>query len=436
MWARAIFLVCLTTAAGCRGRDAPAAPGDVNTQMPEATSAAVQEPSQSDEVSLEERARRLAHETIILDGHVDVPWRLYSSRTESGALSEDVSGSAPEGDFDHPRAVRGGLDAPFMSIYVPARFEKGGAKKVADELIDIVEGIVAAAPDKFALASTPEQVRANFERGLISLPMGMENGSPIERDLANVEHFHRRGIRYITLAHAEDNHLSDSSYDDRNTHKGLSDFGEQVVAEMNRLGIMVDVSHLSDEAFADVMRVTKVPVIASHSSCRHFTPGFERNMSDEMIAALADNGGVIQINFGSAFLDGDIQAKRDARREALKARLDAAGLSYDDPEAEEIIESYDADHPMPFADLDIVADHIDHVVKLVGVEHVGFGSDFDGVGDSLPVGLKDVSQYPNLIAKLLERGYSEADIEKMASGNVLRVWQAVEDYAAKQRASK
>jgi membrane dipeptidase len=346
-------------------------------------------------------AHALAQELIILDGHVDVPWRLMEAE-----VKDDVGLATERGDFDHPRAKAGGLDAPFMSIYVPVKYEMKGADKIADQLIDLVEGIVARHPDKFALARSPADVRANTAKGLVSLPMGMENGAPIMGKLRNVARFHGRGIRYITLAHAKDNHIADSSYDTRHTHHGLSKFGEKVVAEMNRVGIMVDVSHLSDEAFHDVIATSTTPVIASHSSCRHFTPGWERNMSDEMIQALARKGGVIQINFGSSFLDGEVREKNEAAGE---------------------------DGPRVYSTVEKVADHIEHVVALVGADHVGFGSDFDGVGDSLPEGLKSAADYPNLLRVLLERGWSRADLEKVCSGNVLRVWQAVEDHAAQQR---
>lgn len=369
------------------------------------------------------QARALAQRVIVLDGHVDLPYRL------SGRM-EDVTVRTAGGDFDWPRAVEGGLNAPFMSIYVPASYEeKGGAKACADGLIDLVEGLVAGAPDKFALASSVADVRAAFAAGRIALPMGMENGSPIERDLANLEHFHARGIRYITLCHSKDNHICDSSYDDRHTHGGLSSFGRDVVRRMNELGIMVDVSHVSDATFSHVMDTTKAPVIASHSSLRHFVPGFERNMSDDMVRRLAENGGVIQINFGSSFISADFQRGEAARREHIDAWLESNRLERDDPRAKEYIDEYRAQNPLPYADVSDVADHIERVIELAGVDHVGLGTDFDGVGDSLPTGLKDVSQYPNLFAVLLERGRSEEEIEKIASGNVLRVWAEVERIA-------
>jgi membrane dipeptidase len=260
--------------------------------------------------------------------------------------------------------------------------------------------------------------------------MGMENGAPIEGKLANVAHFHGRGIRYITLAHSEDNHIADSSYDDGHKNRGLSRFGKKVVREMNRVGIMVDVSHVSDEAFADVIATTAVPVIASHSSCRAFTPGWERNMSDDMIRRLADNGGVIQVNFGSGFLSGELRTRREAHAEARRRFFAEHRLDEDDQDDEAAIAAWDREHPAPRGTVEDVADHIEHVVALVGHDHVGLGSDFDGVGDSLPEGLRDVSDYPNLLRVLLERGWTRENLEKLCSGNVLRVWRAVEDHAA------
>lgn len=380
------------------------------------------------------RAEILAHRFIILDGHVDVPFRVNAAVQQGGGVPP-VHQHTEDGDFDYERARAGGLDAPFMSIYTPAELEvePGASKDFANGSIDFVVGLAQAHPDKFALAVNPAQVRENFQRGLISLAMGMENGAPIEGDLANLRHFHARGIRYITLTHSRDNHISDSSYDDRRTHGGLSPFGREVVAEMNRLGIMIDISHVSDDAFWQVIEQSAVPVIASHSSCRAFTPGFERNMSDEMIVALAERGGVIQINFGSGFLSAAYRAAEQEARAEIGKLLDEHRLDRHTPEGKAIIAEYRATHPLPRVDVYMAADHIDHVIELVGVDHVGFGSDFDGVGDSLPEGLEDVSRYPNLIRVLLERGHSEDEIEKICAGNVLRVWQAVEDHAHAHR---
>ena len=385
-------------------------------------------PAQSDDV-LRTKADELAQEFIITDGHVDLPYRL---RVQNFRLEREYLGIPVEtdkGDFDYVRAKKGGLDAPFMSIFIPASREDNGAKALADSLIDMVIGITEAHPDKFALAHSPAEVEANFKKGIISLPMGMENGSPIERKLENVQYWHDRGIRYITLTHSKDNHICDSSYDTTGTWNGLSPFGEQVVREMNRVGIMVDISHVSDSTFWQVMEMTDVPCIASHSSCRKFTPGFERNMNDEMIRRLAENNGVMQINFGSTFLDGNISKQMDEKRAELTRLLEDQGLSYGDEEAKPVIDKFQEDNKVLMADVKTVADHIDHVVSLVGVNHVGFGSDYDGVGDTLPTGLKDVSKYPNLIYELLKRGYSESDIERICYKNVWRVWQAVEDAA-------
>ena len=409
---------------------APVVAADPEVHEPQSLGGARAEASPpSKPLTEDERAVALAKSMIVLDGHIDVPWRLEKS-SEGGALTEDVGAATESGDFDLPRARAGGLDAPFMSIYVSPDYEMKGADAVAETLIASVEGIVAAHPEDFALAPTVQSVRDNFAAGKISLPMGLENGAPLMGKLENVAHFHDRGIRYITLAHSKDNHISDSSYDTRHTHRGLSKFGEKVVAEMNRVGIMVDVSHISDDAFWDVMKVSKVPVIASHSSCRHFTPGWERNMSDPMIQALAEHGGVIQINFGSGFLDGDVRKGRTKHEAELKAHLKAKKL---DPESEAgraEARAWEAEHPAPRATVAKVADHIMHVIDLVGVEHVGLGSDFDGLGDSLPEGLRSVADYPNLFAELLRRGVSEEDLEKIASGNVLRVWSEAEAFAA------
>ena len=381
-----------------------------------------------------ERAKQLAQDFLIVDGHVDLPTRLkvINFRLEKEFLGIPIA--SEEGDFDYERARRGGLDAPFMSIYIPSRLqETGGAKAFADSLIEMVTGIIAAHPDKFAPGNSPAQLVDNFKAGKMSLPMGMENGAPVEDDLANVRYFFDRGIRYITLTHGKDNQICDSSYDTTGTWGGLSPFGGQVVREMNRVGVMVDISHVSDNAFYQVMEMTDVPCIASHSSVRKFTPGFERNMNDEMIQRLADNGGVIMINFGSSFLDGELRKRQDEQRAILRERLEAAGVDYRDAAAEPIIEAFRKENPTLYADVETVADHIDHVKNLVGIDYIGLGSDFDGVGDSLPTGLKDVSQFPNLLAVLLERGYTPAEIEKICSGNVLRVWRAVEEAARNSR---
>jgi membrane dipeptidase len=369
-------------------------------------------------------AEAIAKRHVIVDTHIDVPYRLQSDW-------EDVTRAIEDGDFDLPRALQGGLDIPFMSIYTPAELEEeGGSFQLANRLIDSVEALAARAPGKLAVARSAKDAENAVKEGRMALAMGMENGTPLEGKLENVRHFRTRGISYITLTHSASNQISDSSYDENRQWNGLSDFGREVVKEMNRAGIMVDVSHVSDEAFYQVLEVSGAPVIASHSSARHFTPGFERNMSDEMIVALAKNGGVIQINFGSVFLTREAHEWGEVFWELRENFAEEHGYEDGAEEISVFTADYRIANPFPYASMDHVLDHFDHVVKLAGIDHVGIGSDFDGVGDSLPVGLKDVSHYPNLVAGLLGRGYSEDDIAKILGGNLMRVWHGVEAHAA------
>ena len=373
---------------------------------------------------LMEKANELAQKFIITDGHIDLPWRLHKGGYE------DISVRTPGGDFDYVRAKEGGLDAPFMSIYVPATYQiTGGAKAMAEQLIQSVERITTDHPDKFEIAHNVADAERIVSEGKIALPMGMENGAPLEGDLSNLKYFSERGISYITLTHSEDNDICDSSYNlGERTHQGLSDFGVEVVKEMNRVGIMVDISHVSDDAFYQIMDVTKVPAIASHSSARHFTPGFERNMSDDMIKRLAENKGVIQINFGSSFVTKESQDKRSRNTDVVNQFMQENNLTSDDMKVKDFAKKVAQENPV-FCDVTDVADHFDHVVNLVGIDHVAFGSDYDGVGDTLPYGLKDPSDFPNLIYHLLKRGYSEEDIEKICYKNIWRVWKATEEFA-------
>ena len=276
--------------------------------------------------SLADTAEKVARKGMMVDTHIDVPYRLEEEW-------EDVTGHTEGGDFDYERARKGGLDIPFMSIYTPAESEEEGTShQIANKLIDGVEALVGRAPDKYMLVYTPEQAVQAHREGKIGLAMGMENGSPIDGKLENVKFFSDRGISYITLAHSLSNHLSDSSYDEERKWNGLSPFGNEVVAEMNRLGVMVDVSHLSDDAFWQVLEISKVPVIASHSSARHFTPGWERNMSDEMIRAMADKGGVIQINFGSSFITNEARMWYENMDDAREAWMEEHSYGEDSPE--------------------------------------------------------------------------------------------------------
>lgn len=373
------------------------------------------------------QANLLAHKYIIADGHVDLPYRLKVKNFRFQKEYVGIPLSSKEGDFDFVRAKKGGLSAPFMSIYIPAHLSPAEGRLLSDSLIQMVKGIGAAHPFHFAIAHSPQDVNTSFSKGLVSLPMGMENGSPIST-LADLKYFKNQGISYITLTHSKSNAICDSSYDTLRPWTGLSPFGFEVVREMNRLGIMIDVSHISDSSFWDVMHTTKAPVIASHSSARKFTPGFERNMSDDLIRAMRTNGGVIMVNFGSDFVDGNVTSTNKNNETIIAEVLKRKNIPADSDQGKAWIERFRKQNPRLYADVEKVADHIDHIVSLAGIDHVGFGSDFDGVGDSLPNGLKDVSDYPNLIASLLRRGYTENDIEKICYKNLFRVWEEVLTY--------
>jgi membrane dipeptidase len=376
-------------------------------------------------------ADELAHKFIITDGHIDLPEVLKEKKINLDQNNVGIIVSGVDGEFDYERARKGGLDAPFMSIYIPASYQlqPDYGKALADSLINMVLTITRELPDKFALANSPSEVETNFKAGKISLPMGMENGAPIGNDLSNLKYFYDRGIRYITLTHNRDNQICDSSGDTTHTWNGLSPFGREVVAEMNRLGIMVDISHVDDSTFYQVMKISKAPCIASHSSCRIFSPSMKRNMTDDMIKKLGENDGVVQINYYNFFLDSAVVNQDLADSKKLDALLQEKGLTIENPEASAIIDQFKKDNPTRRSTIEMVANHIDHVVKLAGINHVAFGSDYDGVSGQLPTGLEDVSTYPNLIYTLLKRGYTEEDIEKICYKNVWRVWNKVEQVA-------
>ena len=334
-------------------------------------------------------AQELAQEMIIIDTHLDTPIQLYMQQSKNGFYEDITKASSLHFDFD--RAVSGGLNVPFFVIFTPpSAEEKGTAFEMAKDLIKILEDIMNKHPSKFRLVKSPEEI--TNEKGVMQVVYGMENGAPIESKLSNIKVFSDMGINYITLAHSKSNHISDSSYDSNKNWGGLSPFGRKVVAEMNKQGVMIDISHVSDAAFYEVLKLTKTPVIASHSSLRHFVPGFERNVSDDMLRELAKNEGVIQICFGSEFI-------------AEKKKYPNLVVTVKD-----------------------VADHIDRVKELVGIDHVGIGSDYDG-WRNFPVGLEDTSTYPNLIKELLNRNYTKEEIEKIFGGNLLRVWREVKKFS-------
>ena len=384
------------------------------------------EVERSGEDGLAERAHDLARRVLIVDTHIDAPYRLHRSPF-------DLGGSSPDREFDHPRAEQGGLDVAFMSIYTPAA-AGAEARALADMLIDHVEALARHHPAKFAVATCTDDVEALTSRGLVALALGMENGSPLAQWQApqkpSLEHFVERGIRYVTLAHSVSNEYSDSSYDDDERWQGLSPLGAALVGELNASGVMIDISHLSDRAAWQVLELSQAPVIASHSSLRRFVPGFARNMTDEMLAALAAQGGVLQINFGSGFVTAQARRWQERRSAAFQAEFGDESPPVEARRA--FMEAYIAEHPYPFATIDDVLDHIDHAVAVGGIDHVGIGSDFDGVGDTLPNGLKDVASYPRLIEGMLRRGYDVDAIAKIAGLNAIRVWRDVEAFASEQ----
>ncbi|MHC4726902.1 MAG: dipeptidase [Planctomycetota bacterium] len=377
---------------------------------------------------MKKKANELAKKYMIVDTHQDVPYRLEKK-------IEDISQRTEGGEFDYPRARQGGLDVVFMAVYVPPEYEeKGGAKVFAEKIIGLTEGLADTWPEKFIMAGSVADVKEQFGDSKISIVMGMENGSPVEGNLGNLKYFYDRGIRYITLVHSKCNHICDSSFDEKRKWNGLSPFGVEVVSEMNRLGMLIDVSHVSDKTFYQIMEHSKAPVVATHSSCRYFTPGWERNMDDEMIKLLAGKGGVIQINFGSMFVSKKINRAYQRRRKNVLEYIETNNLEGE--ARDEYFEKYSKENPLGDADISDVVANIDHVVKLVGIEHVGLGSDFDGVSGQLPVGLKDVSSYPNLIYELLKKGYTEVDIKKICADNFLRVWSDAERTARELQSGK
>jgi len=381
-------------------------------------------PAQPAPAAATDAARALAQDAIIVDTHIDAPGMLMQHWM-------DLGNAADGREFDYPKARAGGLDVAFMSIYTSAGQDANGtAWQTANEMIDAVEALAERHPDKFALLRSPADVQSLRKGGRVLLPLGMENGAPIGDDIANVQRFFDRGVRYITLAHSAANRIADSSYAAERQWHGLSPFGRKVVAEMNRLGIMVDVSHISDESARETIAVSTVPVIASHSAFRHFTPGFERNISDELAKAVADKGGVVQIPFGSAFVNPVMAADTQAHFRAINdfnqrnKQLVADGK----PEAsrEAFDKAWTEAHPARETEMTAVLEQIDYAVKLIGIDHVGIGSDFDGVDGELPNGLRTVADFPNLVAALQSRGYSDADIRKLLGENLLRAWTAIE----------
>lgn len=369
----------------------------------------------------EKVAQRVLARAIVVDTHEDTPDAMF----ERGYDLADPSAPMM---VTIPKMREGHLGAAFFAIYVSANRPGGDFIHGALDLVDLVYEQVGKHSEALGLAFTADDVVRLHRQNRVAILMGVEGGHMIENDLRLLDILYRLGGRYLTLTHMVSLDWADSS-SDKPRANGLSDFGRQVVARLNQLGMMVDISHVSDKTFADTLAVTKAPVIASHSSCRALADN-PRNLSDDMIRQLARNGGVIQINFYSPYLD---QAYAEARRktsEQRRAEIRAARQQFAPDrqrlaqEIDKIDARYEAQLPVP--SFTRIADHIDHAVQVGGVEHVGLGSDFDGI-DSKPRGMEDVSKLPNLVRELARRGYSETDLEKILGGNLLRVMRQVEE---------
>lgn len=363
---------------------------------------------------------------FLLDSHCDAPLMLakgadFGKKVEQGF----VPGKFPITHIDYPRMKKGGVNGAFFAIYTSNSLAPDESTRRAFELVSKVYDSVEQNPDKVAFATTSAQAKRNAKNGLISIFLGMENGAPIQEDLSFLRMFYRLGVRYLTLTHAASNQICDSCTSKGPVWHGVSPFGRKVIEECNRLGIMIDVSHISDEAFWDVIKYSKAPVVASHSCCRALC-GHPRNMTDEMIIAMAEKGGVIQINLcpkfltdeyrlsvgtlGDDFDEADYAWRPDQSNPVLQQRL------------KEALEAYAA---VPLPTYKDVANHIEHVIDLVGVKHVGLGSDYDGI-EFGPAGMEDISKIGKIFIELRRRGHSDYELHQIAGANWFRVMDAVQ----------
>ena len=375
------------------------------------------------DVQVAARAKRLHDRAIVVDTHDDTPQRLLFDKTFNiGMRNKD-------GHVDIPRMREGGLDALFFSIWVPSQITGPPAVKRALDLIDSVREAVRTHPNDLMLANTAADIRRAAAEHKIAALMGMEGGHIIDDDLAVLRVYAALGVRYLTLTHFLNNNWADSSTD-KPAHNGLTAFGKDVVRELNRLGVIVDVSHVSDKTFYDVLEVTKAPVMASHSSSRAIS-NHPRNMTDDMMRALAKNGGVVMINYAAAFLSEEFRVTSEKKSGNIVAAMAAMSKKCGGNEACTIMENERIEHEamlkgeLPKVMWDKIVEHVDHAVKVAGVDHVGLGSDFDGA--TMPIGMEDVSKLSKITDALLKKTYSEPDIEKILGGNILRVMEQVEN---------
>lgn len=380
--------------------------------------------------SLSERTSEIHDQVLTVDTHIDWPMKQYLNPDFNPGVRH-APGQPKSGQWDLIRMKEGGLDAVFMSIFTPQkqRTEEGHAqaKEVALKQIELTKKMVSYNPDLAEIALTPQDAYRLEKTRKHAIFLGMENGYPIGTDLQNLQLFFDQGIRYITITHSKNNELGDSSTDEKSEWGGLSPFGKEVVKEMNRLGIMVDISHVHDKTFWDVIELTKAPVIASHSSARMFQD-VPRNMSDEMLKAVAKNGGVVQVALLDDFIKEMEQTQeRETALEKLKEETFAllqGELSQDEQKkVMEKMHKIDEKYPKNRPTLADAIDHLDHMVEVMGMEHVGIGSDFDGGGGL--VGIDDVSEMPNITKELLARGYTEDEIRQLWGGNLMRVFNEV-----------
>ena len=382
----------------------------------------------------EARARRILERSPLIDGHNDLPWALrqgFGNDPHAVDLTQDQGANPTTLHTDIPRLRQGGVGAQFWSVYVPASLAPVEAAKATFEQIDSVKRLVAAHPDVFELAYTADDIERAHRRGRIASLIGMEGGYSIDDSLGLLREFHDAGARYMTLTHSTTTTWADSATD-APKWGGLNPFGEEVVREMNRLGMMVDLSHVSEETMLDAMRVSDAPVIFSHSSARAVTD-HARNVPDAVLRMMPEDGGVVMVTFVPGFISEPVRAW-GAARAAEEARLKS--LNPGDPDAVTGgLRTWMAANVQPRATLDDVVAHVQHVRDVAGIDHVGLGGDFDGVS-SLPDGVESVAAYPRILSALMARGWTEADIRKLAGGNVLRVMRAVEAVAANKRANR
>ena len=388
--------------------------------------------AQTAAAKLQAKAQAIHERAFVLDTHQDTPGNLIKPDFD---LTKDHT-AEEEARVDFPKMKRGGLDAAFWAVYVGQgpRTPEGNAavRQEAQALFDSIHAAIRRHPTELALATTPAEARRIRKAGQRAIFIGMENGYPIGQDLGLLQTYYDQGARYITLCHSSNNDICDSSTDPNGAeHQGLSAFGRQVVQEMNRLGIMVDISHTSDSTFYDVLKLSTVPVIASHSGSRAICD-VSRNLTDAMLRDLARHGGVVQLNFFSPYVKTEVKTpERQAAEQAfftkwhIKTFLNVYALPPADKNlALEEYAQLEKQYPVPLATVQDVANQIDHLVKVAGIDHVGIGSDFDG-GTTL-TGLADVGDFPKLTLELVRRGYSARDINKIWSGNLFRVMRAVE----------